>query len=37
MAHMQTQLNNTNKNGGNYNNTSGGKKSNKAPFWKKRY
>ena len=32
MAHVHTQLNETNKNGGNDNNTSGGKKSNKVLF-----
>ena len=37
MSQLQTHLNNPNKNGGHYNNTSGGKKRNKAPFWKKRY
>ena len=37
MAHMQTQLNNTNKNGGNYNNTSGGNKSNSVSFWRQFY
>ena len=37
MVHMQTQLNNTNKNDGNDNNTSGGNKSNKVPFWKQFY
>ena len=37
MAHMQTQLNNTNKNGGNDSNNWGGNKSNKIQFWWKLY
>ena len=37
MSHTQNQLRNTNKNGGNDINTSGGKKSNKVPFWRHFY
>ena len=37
MAKMQTQLNITNKNVGDYNNTSGGNNINKVPLWRKLY
>ena len=37
MAHMYTQLNKSNKNGGNENNTIGVNKSNKFPFWRQFY
>ena len=37
MAQMQTQLNNTNKNGGNDNNNNDGNKSNEVPFWRQFY
>ena len=37
MSQMRTQLKNTNKNGGNYNNTNGENKIKKVPFWRKSY
>ena len=37
MAHIKTQLNNTNKHDGNDKNTRGGNKSNKVPFLRQLY
>ena len=37
MEQMKTQLNNSNKNGGSDNSTSGGNNINKVPFWRQLY